>query len=206
MWATHFNLLTAFSKYLQSILIHSTEKSLPAFSAVLILMTTPNIGLAQLSLISRQEALSLRFPDAVITSEQIFLTEEQVKEIERISKEEVKGKLYLRFIATKNDQVIGRSYVDTHVVRTKRESLLISLSPDGQVLRIDVTAFLEPPEYLPGARWLRQYEGKIVDSSVNLGRAIQPILGATLTSRAVNSAVRRIHAMDAVLEASKYVQ
>ncbi|MCY3999993.1 MAG: FMN-binding protein [Bacteroidetes bacterium] len=206
MWATHFSSSIAYSRQIQTILIHSAEKSLPALSAVLILIALPNIGLSQLSMITRQEALALRFPDAIITSEQIFLTQEQVEEIERISKVEVKGKLYLRFIATKNDQVVGRSYVDTHVVRTKRESLLISLSPDGHILRIDVTAFLEPPEYVPDARWLRQYEGKTVDPSIQLSRAIQPILGATLTSRAVNSAVRRIHAMDAVLEASRFGQ
>ena len=66
--------------------------------------------------------------------------------------------------------------------------------------RIDVTAFLEPAEYLASERWRKQYEGKSAEDDVNLGQAIRPIMGATMTSRAVNAAVRRIQAMDAVLE------
>jgi len=168
-----------------------------------VFVISPSMVYGQLSLISRQEALASLFPGATITSEQIFLTAEQIEKIENISREKVRWKLYLRFIATHEGQIIGLSYVDTHVVRTKRESLLISLSPGGHVLRIDVTAFFEPPEYIPDERWFGQYEGETVGPEIKLGRAIQPILGATLTSRAVNSAVRRIHAINAVLQASK---
>lgn len=168
---------------------------------VFILLCTPYLVKGQSSLVSRQEALNNLFPGASIASDQIFLTTEQVKRIEEISREKVRGKLYIRFIATKEGEIVGRSYVDTHVVRTKRESLLISLAPDGRVIRIDIIAFLEPPEYLPDNRWLRQYEGRMAGPETNLGRAIQPILGATLSSRAVNSAVRRVQAMDRVLRA-----
>ena len=154
----------------------------------------------QSSLVSRGEALAAVFPGAEVEMERIFLTDEQAERIEELSREEVAGRLYVRFIATARGDVVGRSYADTHIVRTKRETLLISLEPDGGVRRIDVTAFIEPPEYQPAERWLRQYEGMRAGDDVNLGRAIRPILGATLTSRAVNSAVRRIQAMDAVLE------
>ncbi len=172
---------------------------------ICILVLFAQIGHSQPSLISRKEALGSLFPNGNISSEQIFLTLEQVEQIEKISREKVKARLYLRFIITRDGQVIGRSYVDTHTVRSKRESLLISLTGDGRVLRVDVTAFLEPPEYIPSRRWLRQYEGKMVGAETKLNRGIQPILGATLTSRAVNSAVRRIHAMDIVLQRASIV-
>ena len=58
------------------------------------------------------------------------------------------GRIYARYVARRGGAVVGRAYVDTHVVRTKRESLLISVDPNGRVRRIDVTAFLEPPEYV----------------------------------------------------------
>lgn len=155
---------------------------------------------AQSSIISREEALAAAFPDAAITTERIFLTGEQAERIADLSREEVSGRLWIRYVARHGDEVVGRAYVDTHVVRTKRESLLISLEADGRVRRIDVTAFLEPPEYQAPEAWLRQYLGRPLGDDISLQRAIRPIAGATLTGRAVNAAVRRVQAMDGVLE------
>jgi hypothetical protein len=87
-------------------------------------------------------------------------------------------------------------------VRTKNETLLVSLDPAGRVRRIDVTAFLEPSEYLPPEAWLRQYGDRPLSDDLALNRAIRPIAGATLTARAVNAAVRRILAIDAELGGS----
>ena len=154
----------------------------------------------QSSAVSRGEALAAVFPGAELEMERIFLSDQQAERIEALSREDVRGRLYVRFIATLRGQVVGRSYADTHIVRTKRETLLVSLEPDGRVRRIDVTAFMEPPEYQASERWLQQYDGRPAGDEINLGRAIRPILGATLTGRAANSAVRRIQAMDAVLE------
>ena len=108
--------------------------------------------------------------------------------------------LVARYVATKDGKVVGRAYVDTHVVRTKRESLLISLDPEGLVMRIDVTAFQEPPDYRAPDAWLRQFRGRALGDDLAVNRAIRPIAGATLTAREVTNAVRRVLAIDAVLE------
>jgi len=89
--------------------------------------------------------------------------------------------------------------VDTHTVRTKRDSLLISLDAQGRVLRIDVTAFLEPLEFMAPEPWLDQYRGHALEDDLGIDRAIRPIAGATLTARATNGAVRRVLAIDEVL-------
>ena len=94
---------------------------------------------------------------------------------------------------------MGRVYVDTHQVRTKRESLLVSLDASGRVQRIDVTAFLEPPEYIASPSWMRQFHGKPLDEDLAIQRAIRPIAGATLTAQAVSRAIRRVMAIDQVL-------
>ena len=107
--------------------------------------------------------------------------------------------LVVRYVAAKGSAPVGRAYVDTATVRTKNETLLVSLDPAGRVRRIDVTAFLEPAEYLPPEPWLRQYADRPLSDDLALNRAIRPIAGATLTARAVNAAVRRILAIDAVL-------
>ncbi len=150
--------------------------------------------------ISRDEALAAVFPGAVVVAERVFLTAQQMAEIAEIAGVDIESGLVARYVATRNDTVMGRAYVDTHVVRTKRESLLISLEADGSVRRIDVTAFLEPPDYLAPERWLRQYTRRQLDDDLALQRAIRPIAGATLTANATNAAVRRVLAIDQILE------
>lgn len=157
-------------------------------------------GVCASAQIARQEALNGVYPGAAIRAEQVFLTPQQQKQVRAEGESEVPSALIARYIATRDGKVLGRAYVDTHTVRTKKESLLISLDDKGQVLRIDVTAFNEPPEYRASDAWLRQYRGKALTDDVAINRAIRPIAGATLTARETNNAVRRVLAIDAVLE------
>ena len=157
-------------------------------------------GAAAAAGITRDEALGLAFPGATIRAEQLFMTPEQQKRAAAIGGVEVLSALVARYVATKDGQAIGRAYVDTSTVRTKKETLLISLDPAGRVKRIDVTAFLEPAEYQAPDAWLRQYRERALSEDLGLNRAIRPIAGATLTARAVNAAVRRVLAIDQVLQ------
>ena len=156
---------------------------------------------AQFGLVTREEALAAVFPEATVVSERVFLTDTQIKRVAELSREDVYAKLYARYIATRSGVVIGRAYVDTHEVRTKKQSLLVSLNESGRVRRIDVTVFLEPPEYIAKPSWMRQFNDKALDRDLAIQRLIQPIAGATLTAHAVNQAVRRVMAIDQVLTA-----
>jgi hypothetical protein len=149
--------------------------------------------------ISRDEALSGAFPGAEIRAEQLFLTAAQLEQARARGKVAIPSGLVARYLAVRNGQTVGRAYVDTHTVRTKKESLLISLDAEGRVLRIDITAFLEPPEYRASEPWLRQYRGRGLTDDLSVNRAIRPIAGATLTARAASEAVRRVLAIDQVI-------
>ena len=113
--------------------------------------------------------------------------------------EAVETPLIARYTARKDGVVAGRAYIDTHTVRTKKESLLVSLDAAGKVKRVDVVAFLEPAEYRAPAPFLDQFTGRGLGDDVRVHRAIRPIAGATLTANAATDAVRRILAIDAVL-------
>jgi hypothetical protein len=151
--------------------------------------------------LSRDEALAAVFPETQIRAERVFLTAAQLKQVAANSGADVPSPLVARYIASRDGTMVGRAYVDTHIVRTKKESLLISLDAEGRLLRIDVTAFLEPPEYRASEPWLRQYRGRDLGEDLALNRAIRPIAGATLTARAANAAARRVLAIDQVLTA-----
>ena len=149
--------------------------------------------------INRVEALAGVYPGAQIRAEQVFLTDVQMKQVAAAARTDVASPLVARYVASRATTVVGRAYVDTHTVRTKKESLLISLDAAGRVMRVDVTAFLEPTEYRASEPWLRQYRGRPLDEDLGLDRAIRPIAGATLTARATNAAVRRVMAIDQIL-------
>lgn len=157
-------------------------------------------GVAGAQDLTRDEALALVFPGAVIRGERVFLTPEQQSLAAERAGVGVSSQLVARYIATSDGQVVGRAYVDTNTVRTKKETLLISLDPNGHVRRVDVTAFLEPSEYRPPETWLRQYGNRPLSEDLGMNRAIRSIAGATLTARAVNAAVRRALAIDQVLQ------
>ena len=150
--------------------------ALRAASAALTVMLAAAPAAAQ---IPREKALEGVYPGATFRAEQVFLTPAQRKQVMAVAETDVPTAHYARYIATKDGKVIGRAYVDTHTVRTKRESLLISLDEDGRVLRIDVTAFLEPVEYRASDAWLRQYRSRTLDDDLAVNRAIRPIAGAT---------------------------
>jgi hypothetical protein len=157
------------------------------------------VAAAHAQALSREEALASAFPGAAIQSEQVFLTAEQQKQAEAMAGTPLPSALVARYLATASGRLIGRAYVDTHVVRTKKESLLICLDAAGRVLRVEATAFLEPPEYRAPQAWTRQFNGRRLDDDLRVNRAIRPIAGATLTANAETAAVRRVLAVDRVL-------
>jgi electron transport complex protein RnfG len=168
------------------------------FLRLTLVLTFVSTGIAEAQT-TREEALAQAFPGADIRAERVFLTEAQRSAAQAQSGVEVPSLLIARYVATESGDRVGSAYVDTHVVRTKNESLLISLDTEGQVKRIEVTAFLEPPQYMAPGAWLAQYDGQTLNEDLNLNRAIRPIAGATLTARATTTAVRRVLAINAVL-------
>ena len=158
----------------------------------------PNILLAKT--ISREEALKAAFPGAEIRSQVIFLTDQEKQEVQKTSGSTVATVLVASYRAVQNGKEIGRAYLDTHTVRTKKESLLVILHPDGTLKRLEVVAFLEPPEYLPSERWYQQFEGKALGENLKLDRDIHAVTGATVTAKATMEAVRRVMAIYALVQ------
>ena len=171
-------------------------------AATAVAATLSVVGAIAQAQLSRDEALALVYPGATFSAERLFLTAEQVKAASARAGAAVETPLIARYTAQRDGSVVGRAYIDTHTVRTKKESLLISLDADSRVRRVDVVAFLEPPDYRAPAPFVGQFTGRRLEDDVRLNRAIRPIAGATLTAIAVTDAVRRVLAIDAVLTAA----
>jgi hypothetical protein len=151
-------------------------------------------------LLTREEALALAYPGGTFAADRVFLTADQQKRAAAAAGVEIGSALIARYVATIDGQLAGRAYIDTHTVRTKKQTLLISLDAAGRVKRVDVTAFLEPMEYQAPQVFLNQYRERALSEDLRLQRAIRPIAGATLTAVAATDAVRRVLAIDSVLK------
>ena len=157
-------------------------------------------SVASATTISRDEALRSAFPGAAIRSAVVFLTDQEKEEVRKVSGTAVSTALVACYFAEKSGKEVGRAYLDTHVVRTKKESLMVILKPDGTLKRVEVVAFLEPSEYMPPERWYQQFEDQTLDENLKLERDIHAVTGATLTARATTEAARRVMAIDSILQ------
>ena len=155
---------------------------------------------AQDGVITRSEALALAYPGARVTRDRIILTSEQMVAVAARARVGMQGRIFPRYVARRDGVVVGRAYIDTHIAKTERQSLLISLEPDGRVRRVDVTVFFEPAQYMAPSEWLRQFDGQVLHEELAVRRGIRPIAGASFTGRAIGNAVRRVLALDQVLE------
>ena len=149
---------------------------------------------------TREEVLRSVYPKASHRAERVFLTKEQLANAAALAETQIPSALLARYLLREEGHIVGRAYVDTHIVRTKKESLLVCLDSSGKVKRIEVTVFQEPPEYRAPENWIDQFSEKQLEEDLRLQRAIRPLTGATLTANSVSAAVRRVLAIDKVLE------
>lgn len=86
-------------------------------------------------------------------------------------------------------------YLDTHIVRTMTETVLIGVKPDGSVHSVEVLAFHEPEDYLAPRGWRGLWRDKSLEDPLRPGSDLPNLSGATLTARAIGDAVRRALAL-----------
>jgi hypothetical protein len=146
-----------------------------------------------------QEAMALAFPGAQFVRKEHVLTEAQADRAKALASVEVVGRWIVVYEARQHGALVGIGFFDTHRVRTLNETLLVAISPEGQVLRVEAVAFREPAEYMAKEAWVRQFEGKGLDPQLSLKGAIRPLSGATLTAHAMTDAARRCLALHQLL-------
>jgi Na+-translocating ferredoxin:NAD+ oxidoreductase RnfG subunit len=150
-------------------------------------------------LVGQDEALEEAFPGAVLQRRTAFLDAEQVEEIEKMAGSSLDSRVVTYYRGEQDGELQGTAYFDVHQVRTLPETLMVVVAADGTLAKIEILSFDEPPDYLPGERWLQQFDGRGLDDDLAMKRGIRGITGATLSSRAVTEAVRRVLATHELL-------
>jgi len=94
-------------------------------------------------------------------------------------------------------------FVETGIVRTMPQTLLIHVSPEAVVRSVELLAFHEPADYRPPEGWLRLFRDRPLDDELWLKHGIQNIVGATITSQTTIATVRRVLATCAIAIAGR---
>jgi Na+-translocating ferredoxin:NAD+ oxidoreductase RnfG subunit len=152
---------------------------------------------------SREQALARAFPPPAVTERKTyFLTDAERERASRLAKAKIDSSLVVAYVGRGPKGLVGTAYFDTHTVRTMPETILVTVKPDGSVGGVEVVAFGEPEDYLPRPRWLRLFGGRRLDADLAVGRGLAHVTGATLTTRAIAEAVRRVLAIHSVISAA----
>jgi hypothetical protein len=155
---------------------------------------------------SKNEAMELAFgKDAQVEVQSLFPDEQQTADIEKLAKIKLGSGMLSFYVGKQQDKIIGYAAIESITVRTKPETLLIVLTPEGELRNITTLAFHEPPEYQPPERWFEQLYKKPLDE-MQFNKGVDGIAGATLSTRADLDSVRKILAIFQVMVKGKETQ
>lgn len=152
---------------------------------------------------SKNEAMELAFgKGAQVEQLSLFPDENQTAKIERDARIKLDSGLFTFYIGKDNDKILAYAAIETSTVRTKPETLMIVLTPDGELRNVYTLAFHEPPEYLPPERWFEQlYKRPLAEMDFNKG--VDGISGATLSTRSALNSIRKVMAIYQVMVKSQ---
>jgi Na+-translocating ferredoxin:NAD+ oxidoreductase RnfG subunit len=168
------------------------------FILIFLLLSSVTPGFAKI-FYSKNEALELAFgKDTQVEQLSLFPDEQQAAKIQELAKAKLDSGLFTFYVGKEKDKVLGYAAIETVTVRTKPETLIIVLTPEGELRNVTTLAFHEPPEYQVPERWYEKlYKRPLADMDFNKG--VDGISGATLSTRAAVSSVRKVMAIYEVL-------
>ncbi len=161
--------------------------------------------------LTHQEALKLAFPGEIqVERLSLTLTVEQVKTVERKAGGGINmpSKVVKYYRGTMKGEVTAYAFMESHVVRSKTETFMAVVNPNGTLRFVEMLAFDEPEEYGPTAAWLNQFRDKKLEDALRVKRGLSNMAGASLTSLAMTDGVRRILATfpEILKEESRYLR
>jgi hypothetical protein len=145
---------------------------------------------------TQQKALEEAFPaPARFARRTLYLDADQARRASETAGAPVEARVVPYYVGDRDGKVTGYAYFDTHLVRTLAETVLVLLSSEGRIVRIDILSFEEPEDYLPPGRWLAQFPGRHDPDDLAAKGGVRSLTGATLSARAVTQAARRVLAL-----------
>jgi Na+-translocating ferredoxin:NAD+ oxidoreductase RnfG subunit len=151
--------------------------------------------------LSAQEAQKILFPEAQeFVRLPIRLNDDQISEIRRLSSVRQREDEPEIWEAKVDGRTTGWFFVDNVVGKHEFITYAAALSPEGEVIGIEVMSYRETyGGEIRDAEWRAFFEGKSLDDEFRLNRDVPNISGATLSCRNVTDGVKRLLALQQVV-------
>jgi len=130
------------------------------------------------------------FGSKSVQSQNIILTDLQLKELSQSAQQKIDTKLYRLYLAKNDTKTVGYGVLLNKKVRTKTAIVLYLIDTEGKIKSIEIVAFNEPLEYLPSKTWLDVFDNKNTSDTLRLNQDIPTTTGATLSARAITDGAR----------------
>lgn len=163
----------------------------------ILLISLMNLCHAQI-FYSKSEALELAFGKAIVENLSLFPDDTQTAKIQQLAKTKLESGLFTFYVGKENGKVLGYAAIESETVRTKPETVMILLSPEGELKSVTILAFHEPPEYMPPARWFESLAKRTLED-MDFSKGVDGVSGATLSTRSALSSTRKVMAIYQVM-------
>ena len=152
---------------------------------------------------SKNEAMELAFgKDAQIEQLSLFPDEAQTAQIQQEAKIKLDSGMFTFYVGKANGKILGYMAIETITVRTKPETLMVVLTPEGELRNVTTLAFHEPPEYQPPEHWFEKlYKRPLAEMDFNKG--VDGITGATLSTHAAINSIRKVMSIYQIMVKAK---
>jgi hypothetical protein len=148
---------------------------------------------------SKDEAMELAFGKGKqVEMLSLFPDDGQAAKIQELAKAKLESGLFTFYVGKDRDKILGYAAIEAITVRTKPETLMIVLTPEGDLRNVYTLAFHEPPEYQPPERWYEKLYKRPL-SEMDFNKGVDGISGATLSTRAAITSIRKVMAIYQVL-------
>lgn len=152
---------------------------------------------------SKNEAMELAFgKDAQVETLSLFPDKTEIAKIEADAKVKLESGMFSFYVGKQQGKILGYAAIESETVRTKPETLMVVLSPEGEIQKVTLLAFHEPPEYQAPDRWFELFNKKPLEE-LDFSKGIQGISGATLSTRSALNSVRKVLAIYQVMIKNK---
>lgn len=167
-----------------------------ALGALAWLIVRPPLGEAVVYL-SREEALQVVMPAAEqVREETVTLTDAQRERVYTLLGSRIRDRAVTFWIGLQGDHPASYATVLDVIGKEQPITFMIAVSPEGAVQAVEVLAYRESQgSEIRSTRFMRQFTGKTLAAPLKLGRDIDSISGASLSSRSTAYAVKKALAL-----------
>jgi Na+-translocating ferredoxin:NAD+ oxidoreductase RnfG subunit len=160
-------------------------------------------GGADAEYLSEADAPKAMFPESTgIERRTLDLDEAETTWVSRTLARRIDARQYPYLVVRRGSETMGVLFVLDVAGQSRPITFAVAIGADGAVREMRVLVYREPQgEQIREARFRRQFVGKRIQDPLSLGRDVDAITGATISSRSATYAVRKALALSEVLRA-----